>query len=110
MSQGITIQRVSKPQSEGQWLTVFTETENGSFISRGNKDKTCIVRSEEGGWISMKLDKDAEGYDEEDKNATKYITAEEAMKAVSNHHGFLVDYLNREGMSVFANEHNERNR
>ena len=85
---GIKIQRVNKPQSESNYFTIFTATENNNFISKGKKGKTYVGRTEDG-WISGQVETNAKTYKPE-PNQTKYLKETEAMQAVSSPHGFII--------------------
>lgn len=69
-------------------ITIFTETEQGNYVSTGSKGKTFAASTEDG-WVSGTIPLDSDKYPTD--GLSRYQTPQEALRAVSAKKGYKID-------------------
>ena len=68
-------------------ITVFTETEQGNYVSVGSKGKTFVAKSDKG-WIHGLIPLDAVEFP---TDGQVYLTPQEALRAASAVNGYKIE-------------------
>ena len=77
-------------------ITVFTETEQGNYVSVGSNGKTFVAKTDKG-WIHGRIPLDAVEFP---TDGQCYMTPQEALKAASAKNGYKVDGKNTREIGI----------